>query len=162
MPVKLADPFDHVEWAESSRARKPDFPGTFAPLVGLLLDEAAGRAHAIDFLHPRKKPPPPSQKRNMLVAAVAVAALVLLALGTIWWQLASLDAQIRTLQTQRNNQEKLAKQGAKPREDVATINRRFTQSDVTWLDELALISKKFPVPGTLLVEDLTANYEPNG
>jgi Tfp pilus assembly PilM family ATPase len=161
MPVKLADPFDHVEWAEGSRARKPDFPGTFAPLLGMLLEEAAGTAPEIDFLHPRKKPPPPSQKRNLIAAAAAIAAVVLIGLVGIWWQLSSLDAQIRTLQTQRTNQEKLSKQGAKPREDVAKVDR-FTRSDVTWLDELAIISQKFPAPGTLLVEDVTANYEPKG
>ncbi|MCI0358668.1 MAG: hypothetical protein L0211_09300, partial [Planctomycetaceae bacterium] len=142
-------------------ARKPDFPGTFAPLVGMLLDEAAGARHEIDFLHPRKTPPPPSQKRTLIAAAAAVAAVVLLALGGLWWQLSGLDARIRTLQTQRNNQEKLAKQGAKPREDAAKVDR-FTQADVTWLDELALVSRNFPPPDALIVEDLVANYEPKG
>lgn len=162
MPVKLADPFDHVEWAEGSRGRKPEFPGTFAPLLGMLLEEAAGTAPEIDFLHPRKKPPPPSQKRTLIAAAAAIAAVVLIGLVGVWWQLASLDAQISALQKQRANQEKLAKQGAKPREDVARIQSRFTQSDVTWLDELAIISQKFPAHDALLVEDLVANYEPKG
>jgi Tfp pilus assembly PilM family ATPase len=161
LPVKLVDPFDYVEWAEGSRARKPEFPGTFAPLMGMLLDEAAGTVHAIDFLHPRKKPAPPNQRRTLIAAGSAIAAVLLLGLLGIWWQLRSLDAQIRTLQVQRTAQEKLAKSGAKPREDVAKLDR-FAQADVTWLDELSLISQKFPASGTMLVEDLTANHNPKG
>ncbi len=158
MPVKLADPFDYVEWAEGSRARKPEFPGTFAPLLGMLLLEASEAAQSIDFLHPRKKPAPPNQNRVLIIAAAAVAAVVLLGLSSMWWQLWSLDARIRTLQTTRANQEKLAKQGAKPRDDVARLDR-FSQADVTWLDELRFISEKFPGPGAALVEDLTATSD---
>jgi hypothetical protein len=96
-----------------------------------------------------------------MVAGGAVAAVVLLGLGTLWWQLRDLDSRISTLQTQRNKQEKLAKQGAKPRDDAAKLDR-FTQSDVTWLDELRLVSEKFPAPGAALVEDFSANYDPKG
>jgi Tfp pilus assembly PilM family ATPase len=161
LPVKLIDPFEYVEWADGSHGHRPEFPGTFAPLLGMLLAEATGAGHSIDFLHPRKKPAPPNQNRVLMVAGGAVAAVVLLGLGTLWWQLRDLDSRISTLQTQRNKQEKLAKQGAKPRDDAAKLDR-FTQSDVTWLDELRLVSEKFPAPGAALVEDFSANYDPKG
>src|SRR4029450_11406320 len=103
----------------------------------------------------------PNQNRLLIAVAAAVAAVLLLGLGTMWWQLRSLDAQIRTLQTQRNNQENLATQGANPRDDVARLDK-FPRADVTWLDELRLASEKFPAPGAALVEDLTANYDPKG
>jgi len=127
----------------------------------MLLDEAAGTGHGIDFLHPRKKPPPPNQQRMLIAAGAAVAAVLLLGLAGVWWQLRSLDAQIGTLQTQRTAQEKLAKSGARPREDVVKLDR-FAQADVTWLDELRIVSQKFPPYGAVLVEDLTANYDPKG
>jgi len=161
LPVKLVDPFESIEWADGSRGRKPEFPGTFAPLLGMLLAEASGAGHSIDFLHPRKRPPAPNQNRVLMIAGGAIAAVVLLGLGTIWWQLRSLDSRIGTLQTQRNKQEKLAKQGAKPRENAAKLDR-FMASDVTWLDELRLVSEKFPAPGAALVEDYSANYDPKG
>jgi Tfp pilus assembly PilM family ATPase len=161
MPVKLVDPFDYVEWSDGARVRKPEFPGTFAPLLGMLLAEAGQAAHSIDFLHPRKRPAAPNQNRVLIAGGAAIAALLLLGLGSTWWQLRSLDAQIGTLQTQRTAQEKLAKQGAKPRDDAAKLDR-FALADVTWLDELRLISEKFPAPGAALVEDLTANYDPKG
>src|SRR5437016_47093 len=62
LPVQLIDPFERVEWADS-RVKKPEFPGTFAPLLGMMLDEATAIAPVIDFLHPRKKKPPPDLRR---------------------------------------------------------------------------------------------------
>ena len=166
MPVRLVDPFERIEWAEGTKSRKPEFPGTFAPLLGMLLDEAAGPtagapAHAIDFLHPRKRPAPPNRRRTAIVAAAAVAAVLLLGLVAIQWQLRSLDAQIRTLTTQRNDQEKLAKAGVRPREDVEKVDR-FAAADITWLDELRRLSEQFPPAEQVLVEDFTANYVPSG
>jgi Tfp pilus assembly PilM family ATPase len=166
LPVKLVDPFDKVQWAEGTRSRKPEFPGTFAPLLGMLLDEDAGpvagvSAHAIDFLHPRKRPPPPNRRRTMIIAAAAVAAVVLLGLGAIQWQLRSLDAEIRTLGRERADQEKLAKSSAKPREEAEKLDR-FSRGDVIWLDALERMSSKAPPPNQLMLEDMTANYVPSG
>ena len=164
LPVKLVDPFEKVEWADP-RSRRPEFPGTFAPLLGMLLDEAASTpgisAHAIDFLHPRKRPPPPNRRRTAIIAAASVAAVVVLALGTINWQLRSLDAQIRTLGQERAAQEKLAKSSARPREEAEKLDR-FARADMVWLDALERMSSKAPPPSELMLEDLTANYVPSG
>jgi hypothetical protein len=164
LPVKLVDPFEKVEWADAG-ARKPEFPGTFAPLLGMLLDEAASAsgapAHAIDFLHTRKRPPPPNRRRTAIIAAAAVAAVLVLGLGAIQWQLRSLDAQIRTLGQERAAQEKLAKASARPREEAEKLDR-FARADIVWLDALERMSSKAPPPSQLMVEDLTANYVPSG
>ncbi len=159
LPVKLADPFDYVEWADGASGRKPEFPGSFAPLLGMLLCEAGEAAQPIDFLHPRKKPAPPNQNRVLIAAGAAIAAILLLGLGAMLWQLRTLDGRIRTLQTQRTAQEKLAKQGAKPRENAARLDK-FASADVTWLDELRFLSERFPASGAALVESLNADYDP--
>jgi Tfp pilus assembly PilM family ATPase len=166
LPVKLVDPFDKVQWAEGTRARKPEFPGTFAPLLGMLLDEASApiagaSVHALDFLHPRKRPPPPNRRRTAIIAAAAAAAVILLLLGGINWQLRSLDAQIRTLGQERASQEKLAKSSARPREEAERLDR-FARADMVWLDALERMSSKAPPPSELMLEDLTANYVPSG
>src|SRR4051812_21433286 len=109
LTVRLVDPFEHVEWADA-KAKKPEYPGTFAPLIGLMLDEAAGTAPTIDFLHVRKKPPPPNRRRRYLSIAAAIAAVLLLGFGVIQWQLWSLDSEIATLRTKRAKQDKLAKE----------------------------------------------------
>ena len=62
LPVKLVDPFEQVEWADGAGRRKPEFPGTFAPLLGMLLDEAAGRGRRPSTSCIRaSRPPPPNQ-----------------------------------------------------------------------------------------------------
>ncbi len=160
LPVHLIDPFEKVEWAGPA-TKKPEFPGTFAPLLGMLLDESGTASHAIDFLHPRKRPPPPNRRRTAIVAATAIAAVVLLGIGVLQWQLRSLDSKISTLTKQRVTQEKLAKASTKPREDVAKLDR-FAKADVTWLDALERMSKKAPPPNELLVEDFSASYVPSG
>jgi Tfp pilus assembly PilM family ATPase len=160
LPVRLIDPFEKVEWVDP-RAKKPEFPGTFAPLLGMLLDESGTASHAIDFLHPRKRPPPPNRRRTAIIAAAAIAAVLLLGFVVLQWQLRSLDHQIRTLTVERVSKEKAAKASAKPRDDVDKLDR-FARADVTWLDALERMSKKAPPPTELLVEDFTATYVPAG
>src|SRR5262245_45420813 len=104
LTVQLIDPFEHVEWADA-KAKKPEYPGTFAPLLGLMLDEATGIAPVIDFLHTRKKPAPPNQRRRYAVVAAALAAIVLLAFGVMQWQLWALDSQLDELRTKRFKQD---------------------------------------------------------
>ena len=161
LPVKLVDPFDSVEWAEPLRAQKPENPGTFAPLLGMLLDEADGAAHAIDFLHPRKKPEPASRKKLYAMIGGGLAAALVLLGFVIQWQLWSLDSRIEELKKTRTNQEKLAKTSAKPRADVAKLDQ-FAAADIIWLDELRLVSEKFPPPEAARVEDWYATANPKG
>jgi Tfp pilus assembly PilM family ATPase len=156
--VRLIDPFEKVEWADP-RVGKPEYPGTFAPLLGMLLDEAAGAAPVVDFLHPRKRPPPPDQKRRFIYAGVAAAAVVLLALGVMQWRLWSLDSQIRTLQAARFKADKAAKDSAKPIKDAASLDA-FAGADVTWLDEMARLAEKLPPPEAAQLSELTAQASP--
>lgn len=159
--VKLVDPFERVPWESGTRAARPDYPGTFAPLLGILLDESSATPHAIDFLHPRKKPPAPNRRRTYIMAASAAAALVLVGTLFVLMQLWSLDARIADLRKQRTAQEKLAKAGKKPREQVEKLDA-FAQSDVIWLDELRRLSEKFPPAEAAQVETLNALAVPKG
>src|SRR5262245_25675928 len=158
LTVKLVDPFDSVEWADS-RARKPEYPGTFAPLLGIMLDEAAGHAPVIDFLHPRKKPAPPDKRRTYATAIAAIAAVVLVAFGFMQWRLWKLDSQIRVLTANRTKGDKLAKDSAKPIKDAELLDA-FAAGDVTWLDELARISEKLPPNEAAMVSELNATTLP--
>ena len=40
LTVRLIDPFEKIECTAEAKAARPEFPGTFAPLLGMLLDEA--------------------------------------------------------------------------------------------------------------------------
>ncbi|HEY2415415.1 MAG TPA: hypothetical protein VGI40_24445 [Pirellulaceae bacterium] len=160
LTVRLVDPFEHVEWADA-KAKRPDYPGTFAPLVGLMLDEASATAPTIDFLHVRKKPAPPNRRGRYLGVAAAIAAVLLLGFGVIQWQLWSLDRELLTLRDKRSKQDKLAKESAKPIKDAEALDA-FAAGDVNWLDELATLSTKMPPPDNALVSEMTIQVVPKG
>jgi hypothetical protein len=156
--VRLVDPFEQIELSGEAKAVRPEFPGTFAPLLGMLVDEALGRPPVIDFLHPRKRAEPPNRQRIYVLAAAA-AAIVLLAIGgTIQMRLWSLDAKISQLKIERSRQEKLAKASVKPIQDAATLDK-FAAGDITWLDEFARISQKLPGPQAARLEEVTAQSQ---
>jgi hypothetical protein len=127
----------------------------------MMLDEATAVMPVIDFLHPRKKKPPPNYRRQYGYIAAAVAAVVLLGLSVMQWQLWSLDSQIAELRTARTKADKLAKDSAKPIKDADALDA-FAAGDVNWLDELALLSEKLPPPEAAMVSDLTAQTMPKG
>jgi Tfp pilus assembly PilM family ATPase len=158
LTVKLVDPFEGIEWSDT-RAARPEYPGTFAPLVGMLREEVADAKPVVDFLHPRKRPPPPNQRRKLAIMGAAVAAVVLLGLGIMQWRLWSLDSELNQLRIARFKAEKLAKDSAKPLKDAETLDA-FAASDVTWLDELSLVSARLPPPEQVEVAELTAQVVP--
>jgi Tfp pilus assembly PilM family ATPase len=160
LPVHLLDPLERVEWADS-RAKKPEYPGTFAPLLGLLVEESTGIAPVIDFLHPKKKKPPRDYRKQYLYAGGAVAAVVLLGLSVMQWQLRNLDVEINDLKVARFKAEKAAKDAAKPIADAKLLDD-FTAADMTWLDEMALVSARLPPPDAAMVTELVFQGQPPG
>ncbi len=53
LAVEHFDPFARMPRSRELTSHPPERPERFAPLLGLVLDEAEGRRHAIDFLNPR-------------------------------------------------------------------------------------------------------------
>ncbi|WP_425616408.1 hypothetical protein NA78x_000054 [Anatilimnocola sp. NA78] len=160
MDVKVVDPFSAVEVAESLQRARPSVPGAFAPLLGLLADEAAGRAHTIDFLNPRKRPPAVNHNRIYQIAGGVLAAGFLLLCMLGWWNLASMDSQISKLNKQKRDQKKLIEQGSPALKRAAELDK-FAAADVNWLDELERLSQRFPTAEQARVEDLLALSKAN-
>lgn len=142
-PVETFDPFDGIRLGGQLEAARPTSPGRFAPLIGMLLDEAAGAQHAVDFLHPRQKPKPPNRfKRLSLV--VGLAATVLLAIVfVIGNELTKLDQQIEELTQQSKSLDEPVKRARMRINDAARIEE-FVQGDFVWLDELHRLSQELP------------------
>lgn len=159
LAVELFDPFHGVEVDAAFNANRPQHPGRFAPLLGMLLDEAAGATHPIDFLHPRKRPEAPSQtKRYSLVGGALAATLLLIAAG-IYFQLSSMDAVLADL-----NEE-----SASLKTDVETANvsiaqarlvEQFLTNDITWLDELYSMAQELPPPEDAIFTGLEMSARP--
>ncbi|WP_254510037.1 type IV pilus biogenesis protein PilM [Anatilimnocola floriformis] len=158
--LHFVDPFMVVEASDSLKRSPPSTPGAFAPLLGLLTDEAAGRTHTIDFLNPRKRPAPVNRSRTYAIAGGALAAAVLLLFVMGWWHLRSLDAEIVA---KARDVEALKKQATQSKGGIKKAQEldKFTAADVNWLEELERLSAKFPSAADARAEDLVATARPN-
>jgi len=152
--VELEDPFTRVELEGQASRHRPDYPGTFAPLLGMLAEAAAGRPQQVDFLHPRRRPKPPNRRRTYALAAGALGGVFMLILSLIWVQFAGLNGQISALQSEIAKQEKIVKGGKLTRERAQKVDN-FGRGDIVWLDELRLLSQSAPPAEVTQVELLT-------
>lgn len=154
IPTQLFDPFAGLRLSSSLKRDLPANTGCFAPVLGMLVDEAQQKRHAIDFLHPRRRPPPPDRRRGILWAAVA--ATVVFAAGYLWLQsaLENLDDEIAQLSSKSKN---LDKNVAKAK-DIELAEREvaaWASGDVNWLDELDELAADLPSGREVLLSRLT-------
>jgi len=161
LPVQLFDPFAGLRLSRELRSHPPDAPGRFAPLLGLLIDEAAGNDHAIDFLHPRRKPEPPSRRRTFILAGAAVAAVLLFVAGLVSLQFARLHWKQTSLTGQFESLEKKSEAADEQISRAAEIDQ-WTRSDVTWLDELRELSLEFPPADDAIVTQMQIGSRSKG
>ena len=162
LAVELFDPFVDIEVDAALKANRPSHPGRFAPLLGMLMDEAAGATHPIDFLHPRKRAEAPSQSKRYALIGGAIAATLLLIAAGVYFKLSSMDAVIADL-----NEESVSL-----KKDVETANasiaqaklvEQFLANDITWLDELYSMAKQLPPPEDAIFNELQmTTLQPSG
>ncbi|MCE9526645.1 MAG: hypothetical protein K8R36_11390 [Planctomycetales bacterium] len=157
--VQLLDPLAQVEHSRELQASPPRNPGAFAPVLGMLLDEAASAAPGIDFLHPRKRPVPQNNRRLYIGLGATAAAILLIFAGYITLELRQLDAQIVTMQKEKTALIEKNKKGKAFRDQASKIDP-FVAADVDWLDELRVISEKSPPAEKVRVEGFFAGTRP--
>ena len=142
-PTELFDPFSAVELAASLRHERPDRPGRFAPLLGMLLDEAARARHGIDFLNPRRKPEPRSRRREYTLAGVVAGVLLAVYVLFNWLEGVRLENEIQLLSGQSRALEAPLAGAEKALQTAGEISK-WTATDVTWLEELAHLCQDLP------------------
>ncbi len=150
--VEMFDPFEQVQ--KRKDLQRPEHAGRFTPLIGMLQDEAAGSAHALDFLHPRKKPEPPSRGRLHALIGTAAATLCVAAVVLVWLQFSAKKEKIAAL-TRRSAE--LVKEVEQANGQIADFDRikAFRDSDYVWLDELYKLCDTLPQAEDLLVSRLS-------
>jgi len=143
LPAQLFDPLSGLELGRELRKTPIDNTGRFTPLIGMLLDEAAGGRHALDFLHPRRRPQPPNHRKKLAWAGAIAATVVLAVTGWVWLSFHGLDREIAQLEQQLATNEGEAKKMSEFVRQAAEVER-WTQHDIAWLDELAELSRELP------------------
>ena len=151
LPLTVVDPFKAAGLAGSVA---PEQPGRFAALVGMLRDEAAGRPHAIDFLHP-KQPPKPIDRRRPILAAAALVLVVLCGIGYhTYTQIADLDETNQELAAQLDELNALLKKASAQRQLIEAV-RLWKAGEVNWLDELRDLSLRLPPSRDVILSRLS-------
>jgi Tfp pilus assembly PilM family ATPase len=161
MPVEFVDPVAVAGVSAGSGVRLPDGIGRFAPLIGALVDESHNRRHEIDFLSPRKRPEAPSRNRLYTILGSAAAVAALLVMGTVWWQLSSLSAEVAELQEKLTKADKLVKTAAATVERAEAIDG-YVAGQVLWLDEIKRLATELPPPEAVVLNDITGSVTSAG
>lgn len=139
----------------------PEGSGRYAAVLGMLLDEAEGRAPAVDFLHPRRKPAPPNWRRTIALATALAAVIFLGTAYTIWGKFAELETEMLQLAEEIKKLEQAEKKAAKQQEIVAAI-RAWKSGDVTLLDELRDLSLRLPKARDMVVQKFSKSKSRSG
>jgi Tfp pilus assembly PilM family ATPase len=152
--VETYDPFSGVHLTSELTSSRPEYPGRFAPLFGMLVDEAAGDPHEIDFLHPRRKAAPVSQSRKYAVIGAAAAAVVFAIVFAFWMSLSSLDSEIADLTQRANGMKDQVTKATKKKADAKSV-ADFLQSDISWIDEMYRLARDLPSSEDIILTQVT-------
>jgi len=154
LPVVAHHPFQGLDLSKELRSTPPEYPGGYAPLLGMLVDEVSDERHAIDFLDPRRPPPPPDHRRSLTIAGACAAALVLLLLGGVLWSNYSLDREIADRKAELAGLVKFSTE-KQPIRDATLAIDEWLADDINWLDEIYWLSEQMPDGEQARVNSLT-------
>jgi hypothetical protein len=154
------DPLDGLQLGRELRRERPAQPGRFAPLLGMLVDEAEGVRPAIDFMQPRRKPEPKSQRPVGILAGVAAAVVILAIAFQVWRGVGNLDGDIAYMQGQLADLNTQLETAEETNDAFAQI-KKWKASDVVWLDELSWLSENLPESRDAILESVnfTSNQQ---
>jgi hypothetical protein len=122
--------------------RVPPSRGRFGSLLGMLVDEAAGK-HAIDFLHPRRAPGPVSRWRIAAIAGAVAAAVVIAVVFYLWTTLAAINRDNAELAGRVKELNEIMRKAAEQKNRIEAI-AEWKAAEIIWLDELRDLSIRFP------------------
>jgi Tfp pilus assembly PilM family ATPase len=161
LATELFDPFSELGRRGLAIANRPEHSGRFAPLLGMLFDEATGTPPIIDFLHPRKKPEQGNVRRRNSLIAAAVATMCFAAMFLVWIRLNSLDDEAADLRAESARLKKQVTEAEKVRKEEALV-QSFLDHNINWLDELDSLSQKLPPADEVLVTQVNFTVQPHG
>jgi len=159
--AELFDPFSDLNIAGELRDSLPETPGRFAPLLGMVLDEAQHRGHAVDFLHPRRRRRSKTRHWKPIAAGVLAAVLAVSLLGWRYHARTQVQAEIDMLSDQLEQLEKEVAKADELKKSVGEIGK-WTAGDIVWLDEIDRLCEKFPPAEEAMLTQLTLSPSTSG
>ncbi|MBL8870649.1 MAG: pilus assembly protein PilM [Planctomycetaceae bacterium] len=159
LPIQVIDPFNKVKMDDEAKKSLQDSgKSRFTPLLGVLIAEAAGTKHDIDFMNPKRRPPKEKPIARYVLMATAAASVVLggfyLYFSSHW----ALDAEIAALSAQSKDMDdmvQVAQQNTRRWKSVES----FIDKEVNWLDEMERISNELPPASEVIIRE--ANFALN-
>ncbi len=154
--IKFINPFDFAP----GLSEMPERVGTYASLIGLLVDHTSNRTETIDFLSPRKKVESSEGSRVKWLVGIAAAALFLICSGFAYWTLSDASSKIAKV----NEQIKAGAMTDKTvQETIANVEKieEFDNAQAVWIRELANLSEDFSDPDFAIVNSATFALKAN-
>ena len=161
LPVRLFEPFAGVQLDRALRDKPPENAGRYAALLGMLCDELQGVPHGLDFLNPRRPPAPPSRRKQYLAIGAAVAAAAALVSLFVNQRLSAMDVEIQQLAVQSKSFDKAVKDSANLEKSANEV-RKWTVSDIAWLDEMKELAEEMPSAKDVVLTQLRFSAHPEG
>ncbi len=143
VPVSLFNVWRFENREGEIKNHLPVFEEQFLPLIGALTAALAEKPNALDFKNPKRKP---EKRTNRALITAAIAICVLLVIATAGWgfyRRMTLESELRTVQTQKNELEKTTAgyEQLKNQNDAITA---WKKGEVNWLAQLEWLSDKMP------------------
>jgi Tfp pilus assembly protein PilN len=158
LPAEPLNPFAAVE-IEAELV--PEHAGRFAAALGMVLDQAHGVRHAMDFLHPRRAPRQMTRAKFAAIGAAAVLTIAALLGNMFWRQRGELDSVIAELTAELKEYDGITSQvGQQRRVTDALLN--WQAGDIYWLEELRELSERFPPAEESVILRMSISASPDG
>ena len=153
LPIEVIDPFSKVKVEDEAKKQLQEIgKSRFAPLLGVLVAEAAGHKHDIDFLNTKRRPP---KKKPVVRYALMAGAAASLVLGGLWYYYSShsaLDSQIAELTLASKDLDEAVELAQKNTQRWKAVEA-FVEKEVVWLDELERLSSVLPGANEVIVRN---------
>lgn len=150
LPADSLDPFLSFD-AEAEGL--PADRGCFAPLLGMVQDEAAD-SHAFDLLRPPRRAVPADRRRPVFLALAGVLLLSLIGAYFVWDQTEAADQENRELGTRLSDLKSMLKKSGEQKKVVDAVHT-WEKTDITWLDELRDLSLRFPTGRDMMLFNMS-------
>lgn len=154
--VTFINPFDKAP----GLSELPERVGTYASLIGLLVDHTSKMTETIDFLNPRRNLSAGEGSNVKMLAGIAIAVLFIGMIGLAYVTLSSTSNQIDKINQQISS---MAKNDEYAKELIGNVAKveAFENTQAVWLRELANLSEDFPEPDFSVVNSATLSLKPN-